>query len=119
MEFLIKELAWYQSLDWSMIWVCSLGIATMVVAMAIGVAERNLYGVEDYFRGTWKNYVYQIFAGFLTLTFISEVGMKFVEYWMTVPVEVSSPLNHFLAALSGLGGGFIVAKIIRMFQKIR
>lgn len=109
---------WYLNFDWSMIWVCALGIVTTIVAMMTGVVSKNIYGVENYFKGTWKNYLYQIFAGFLTLSFVSEVGIKFVEYWITIPVDMSSPLNHFLAAISGLGGGFIIAKLIKLLQKL-
>ena len=113
----MEEIIWYKNIDWSMVWVCFGGISLIILAMLTGIANRSMYGVENYFKGTWKNYAYQIIAGLVVLSFISEVGLPFLEYFIQIPVDLSNPLDHFLAFISGIGGGFIVAKTIKLFQK--
>ncbi|WP_027064591.1 hypothetical protein [Maribacter sp. Hel_I_7] len=114
----IVEKFWYQELDWSMIWVCTGGILVTIMAIGTGITQKNLYGVDNYFKGTWKNYLYQILSGYLVLSFIVEVGLPFADYFVSIPVDIQTPIDHFLAAISGLGGGFIVAKLIRLLQKL-
>jgi hypothetical protein len=110
---------WYLTLDWSMIWVCTGGVMALILFMASNPQEKSLSGVGNYFTPTWKNYAYQIVAAFVVLSFIEEVGMPFVESFAGLSVEAENSVAHFLGAISGIGGGFILAKVIRLFQRLK
>tara|TARA_R110002126_G_scaffold92507_2_gene219525 strand:+ start:2986 stop:3348 length:363 start_codon:yes stop_codon:yes gene_type:complete len=119
MEEMIDKF-WYETLDWSMIWVCLAAIITLSLFIALNPKKIDLEkkGVSNYFVNTWKNHAYNLFAGFVMLSFVSEVGFPFVNYFMNLSIDVADGTLHFLAAISGLGGGYVIAKFIRIFQKI-
>ena len=111
---------WYNQLDWSMIWVCLGAIITLSFFIALNPnKESQTHGVGKYFINTWKNHVYNLFAGFVMLSFVGEVGFPILNYFMELPFEIAEGAIHFLSAISGLGGGYIIAKIIRLFQKLK
>lgn len=114
------ELFWYQQLDWSMIWVCLAAIITLSLFIATNPKkiEKDNKGVGNYFVNTWKNHTYNLFSGFVMLSFISEVGFPLINSFLNLDFDVADGALHFLAAMSGLGGGYVIAKIIKAFQKI-
>lgn len=111
---------WYKQLDWSMIWVCLGAIITLslFIAMNPNKIDKENKGVSKYFVNTWKNHAYNLFAGFVMLSFVAEVGFPFVNSFLNLESDVVDGALHFLAALSGLGGGYVLAKLIRLFQKL-
>jgi len=109
------EKFWYQTLDWSMIWVCLGAVIALILYMMIHVP--NYDKTKNYMLPTWKNYAYQIVSAFVMLSFVSEVGFKVVNHFLNLDIEVANDVLHFLAALSGLGGGYVFEKIIKLFQK--
>ncbi len=116
-----EEIVWYMNFDWSMIWVCILGVAAVITLMVLDnekARKKTTGSIDNYFIPTWKNYLFHLLAGLLMLTFISEVGIKFLNYYIELPQDLDGGINHFLAALSGIGGGFVIAKIVRLFQKL-
>lgn len=117
---MIEDTYWYQHLDWSMIWVCLASIITLSLFMALNPnkIQSDTKGVSNYFVNTWKNHAYNLFAGFVMLTFVSEVGFPFVNSWLNLEFDVADGALHFLSAMSGLGGGYVIAKIIKLFQKL-
>lgn len=106
----ITEIVWYKNFDWSMIWVCVM--AVFVHALYLEVSNNN-----GSLKVTWKHYLFYLLSSLLVLTFISEVGLKFVNYFFTIPVDLIGTVDHLLAALSGLGGSYIVTIIINRFKK--
>lgn len=115
-----NELVWYMNFDWSMIWACL--AASLLTILFISIQGKKLdqtKGVNSYLKPTWKNHLYHIGAGLVMLTFISEVGLDFVKkYVVDMDVETSNDISHLLAVFSGLAGGFVLAKIIRLIQKL-
>lgn len=128
------ELAWYLKLDWSMIWACLGAIALVSLAMAmqadrtVSEAKDKLAGVGNYFVPTWKNYAFQAIAGLVMLSFVAEIGIPVIDFIISklnavlgtdisFTIESSAEVAHTLAVLSGIGGGFILAKLIKLFQK--
>jgi hypothetical protein len=109
------EIAWYSNLDWSMIWVCFGAVIALTLYMMIHVPK--LDQTKSYLKPTWKNYAYQFVSAFVMLSFVSEVGFKAVNYFLNLDIDVANDVLHFLAALSGLGGGYVFEKIIKLFQK--
>ena len=111
---------WYQQLDWSMIWVCLAAIITLslFIAMNPNKINKENKGVENYFVNTWKNHAYNLLAGFVMLSFVAEVGFPLVNSWFDLDFDVADGALHFLAAMSGLGGGYVIAKFIKLFQKL-
>ena len=116
------ERFWYETLDWSMIWVCFAAVITLSLFIALNptksFAAVKENSVMNYFINTWKNHLYNLFAGFVMLSFVIEVGFPVINSFLNLPFEVASGALHFLAALSGLGGGYVLARIIRLFQKL-
>ncbi|AGO49249.1 hypothetical protein Phi38:2_gp10 [Cellulophaga phage phi38:2] len=123
MEHVIEKL-WYQDLDWSMIWVCLAAVLCLVLFMSmhqnetVESSKSKLNGTGNYFIPSWKNYAFQILSALVVLSFVSEVGFPVVNSFMNLPIEVADSAVHFLAALSGIGGGFMFVKLIRLFQKL-
>ena len=114
------QMVWYKALDWSMIWVCFAAIVTLSLFILNNTKEieTGTKGVSNFFVNTWKNHAYNLFAGFVMLSFVSEVGFPIFNSFIDMPFDVANGTLHFLAALSGLGGGYVIAKIIRLFQKL-
>ena len=126
---------WYKNLDWSMIWACLAAIICLSLFIALNpekdsaVAKSQLKGVGNYFTNTWKNHLFNLFSGFLVMAMVIELAVPVMDWLIQKAVlllgfqtdfEIRSidEVAHFLAGISGLGGGFIVAKIIRKFQKL-
>lgn len=106
---------WYQNLDWSMIWVCVGAVIALILYMKI---HQPTYRTEkSYLQPTWKNYAYQFVAALVMLSFVSEVGFPLINNFLNLPIDFENNVLHFLAALSGLGGGYVLEKIIKLFQK--
>ena len=106
MEAVIEKV-WYQSFDWSMIWVCLIAVAVHLLYL-----DMNKKAVKY----TWKNYAFYLLSSILVLAFISEVAMPIVSQYFTMSMDFEGSINHFLAALSGLGGGYITTGLIKKFQ---
>ena len=103
----VIEIVWYKNLDWSMIWVCLAAVIVHLLYMDINKKAVNY---------TWKNYAFYLVSSFLVLAFISEVAGWAITTYTSFSIEVTSGINHFLAALSGLGGGYITTGLIKRFK---
>lgn len=113
----------FQDITLAMLIVCLLGIGVAIAfgnAMAgqdINSAKHKLYGVGHYFVPTRNNIIYHVFAGLLTLTFIKEVGFGIIKTWVEIPTEIEAIGDMFFSAMSGLLGGYIIARIIIFTSK--
>lgn len=116
----IKETLWYQNFDWSMIWVCIGAVLVLLLYMEVyGQKEVIIGKYGDAIRKRkWLKRVYHLASGLLMLTFVSEIGYGAIKPFINLSIEAEGNLLHFLAAISGLGGGYIIAKIIRLVQKL-
>ena len=118
---------WYQNLDYSMIWVCAAFSVIVIIGLSINydksVQQAKTTGVKLYLKPTWKNYLFHFLCGLAMLPVFSELGMTVVLYVVETlsgySLEVSGQGKHVLAALSGLTGGFLVAKGIKLIQKLK
>ena len=108
----LKEPIWYNNLDWSMIWVCIIAVVVHILYLEI---NKNPNKTNISF--TWKNYTFYFLSSVLVLAFISEVGMPLVNQYFSISTDLQGSIDHFLSALSGLGGGYITTGLIKKFQK--
>ena len=111
----------FQDISLAMLIVCLLGVCcTFFMAVAINDkanAKQAIWGTGDFFLPSLKNVGFHLVSALLTLTFIHEVGYAFVKYFIDIPLQIQEGLDLFFSAISGLGGGFIVAKIILLLKK--
>jgi len=104
----IKETVWYMNLDWSMIWTCILAVVVHILFLEISSKVKSRKFVH---------YAFYALSSLLVLSFISEVAGWVLENYTSFSLDVQSGINHFLAAISGLGGGYIVTFIINRIKK--
>lgn len=103
----ITEIVWYEHLDWSAIWVCVIAILVHLVYLKIN-KNKEITKYHCFFYAL---------SGVLVLSFINEMGLPTLKYFIELPIELEGSIVHFLAAISGLGGGYVATRIIKMFQK--
>ncbi len=112
------------SVDWAMVIVCLLGVLTVTmyglanIPKDPDISKLLVQGVGNYFMATWPNFFFHATSSLLLLSFVDQVGLEFVGFFIELPIEDSSSVHLVLSAMCGLGGGWIVAKIIRLFQKL-
>lgn len=100
------ETIWYKNLDWSMIWVC-------LIAVAVHVIYLKRKGVKI----TIIDVLFYLLSSILVLSFISEIAGWFLSQYTSISVDIQDSINHVLAAISGLGGGYITTSLIKRIQK--
>lgn len=117
----LKEIAWYQTFDWSMIWVCTGAVLVLALYLEIYGSKEVISGKSgDKIRNNrWLKYTYHLTSSILMLTFITEIGYNAIKPLLGISIDAEGDLLHFLSALCGLGGGYVVAKLIRLIQKLK
>lgn len=129
MEETIKEIVWYKDLDWSAIWVCFSSYVALMFFLKGKLpkdpeeAKKYLKGIGNYYILSKWNIGFHFLAAFIVLSFASEVGLPVILFllgnFVELPPEHISTAKHFLACLSGIGGGYILAMIITRLLKIK
>lgn len=114
------EKYWYQNLDWSMIWVCLFSIVALLLYMEVyGQKEVTKGKTGEMLRNKWVQPMYHLVAGFVMLSFVSEIGFDNIKPFLGLSLEAEDNVAHLLASLSGITGGYVIAKIIRFAQKLK
>lgn len=114
------EKYWYQTLDWSMIWVCLASIIALLLYMEVYGQKEVVQGkTGEVLRNKWVKPLYHLVAGFVMLSFVSEIGYASLKQFLNLDLETEGNVLHLLASLSGLSGGYVVAKMIRFAQKLK
>ncbi len=101
---LMDEAVWYEVLDWSMIWVCIIGVAVHILFLEISHTK---------IKNRLVTYLFYLLSSILVLAFISEVAGYVISSYTSLEVQVQSGVKHFLAAISGLGGSYITRSLIK------
>lgn len=131
----MEEIVWYKNLDWSMIWACLAAIICLSLFIAmnptkdIEAAKTQFKGVGNYFVNTWKNHAFNLISGFLVMAMVIEIAVPVMDWLIQKAMVVFGfktefkirsidEVAHFLAGISGLSGGFLIAKLIRRLQKL-
>ena len=103
----LEKLVWYQTLDWSMIWVCLIAVVVHLLYLEIN---------KNAVKYTWKNYLFYVLSAILVLSFISEIAGYMISNYTNISIDLAEGINHVLAAISGLGGGYITTNIIKRIE---
>lgn len=113
------EKHWYQTLDWSMIWVCLFSIIALLLYMEVYGQKEVIQGKtgEVLRNNKWVKALYHLVAGFVMLSFVSEIGFDNIKPFLGLSLEAENNVAHLLAFISGISGGYVIAKIIRLAQK--
>ncbi|WP_341216945.1 hypothetical protein [uncultured Wocania sp.] len=106
----IKEQLWYYTFDWSMIWVCVAAVLVHILYLEINKKPTSA-------KLTIKHYLFYALSSLVVLAFISEVANWVLSNYTSASIDVKDGVSHFLAALSGLGGGYITSNLINRIQK--
>ncbi|AXP79191.1 hypothetical protein CJ739_91 [Mariniflexile rhizosphaerae] len=111
---------WYQTLDWSMIWVCLGSVVALLLYMgAYGTKEIVQGKSGEIIRNKWVKPFYHLVSAFVVLAMIKEIGFDSIKSFIGLSLDAEGKTIHTLAVISGLGGGYILSKLIRFFQKLK
>lgn len=126
------EIPWYLNFDGSMIAACIGGILILILYLeknrGKNINEEKLKsGITNYFVPTWINYAYHVVSGFVMLSISLEIGvpifdfiiqksMTFFGFNTEFTISSAEQIVHLLAALSGIMGGYVFAKLISWGQ---
>lgn len=109
----IKELAWYLTLDWSMIWVC---VGAVIVHMLYLELFKN-----PPVKITMKIGLFYLLSSLTVLSFVPEIGTTTLTYLIDkftgLQFEFQGEALHILAFLSGLLGGYLVVLLIKKVNR--
>lgn len=131
----VMEQIWYKHLDWSVIWACFGAVVVLILFLEKNRGKDILKaqeekGVLNYFFPTYLNYIFHFISAFVMLSFVSEIAVPFFD-WMIqkatllfgfetdFKIKSSDDIAHFMAVVSGLSGGYVLAKAIKTIQKIK
>ncbi|MEM8507957.1 MAG: hypothetical protein AAF717_09010 [Bacteroidota bacterium] len=107
----------FQDISLAMLVTCLLAATTTVLLAWASFSKKEeihnaVWGTGRFFVPNLRNILFHVFASLLLLTFIHEMGYAFVKTFIEVPEGVKNGFDFFLAAFSGLGGGFVIAKLV-------
>lgn len=127
---IIEETHWYQNFDWSMIWTCVGAVLCLMLFFKAYKGQEVIQGqLAETIRGNfWWKVSYHLVSGLILLAIIGEIGVPLFDFLIQKAITMlgfqtkfridsSEEIIHTLAFISGLLGGWIVAKIIRFGQK--